>query len=613
MHLSPLEKSHHSSIMNHSFLEDLKIYWNEIPKTLLNKQEEFELAQKILPGVAATHILSMIQIVRWDIGSISENDLHALKLYLSGQYPPNTAVWTLFKKQFQKNMDFTGHKDIREEIEECFRLMRNKKSDIVELEEDTRWKSEIHTEVFITWVKYDTGLPVVSELRKLMKLFLQKIGLLNRQGDSISEHEDFLQSLIKPYEQSRDTMITRNLRLVIKIAQDYASYWPFPCVDLVSEGNIGLMKAVERFDPTKWWKFSTYAAWWIKQSIKRALANQSSVIRKPVHIIDKLWKLQRGVRQFEQENGREPTDKELSDITEIPEDKIVDLRRYNYKPISLDQSMGDDPDSDDFSEHIADPNAEDAGELASKRDMRLRLPSLLDCLGERERQIIEQRFGLNGQETRTLEEVDVGKKVTRERIRQVQNIALKKLKKALKKKEEPTPMERFRGEKTGRDDEYLSDIPDTEDHLTNENETDDLWEKTLRSPVLTTDFVSKVRAQVQAMTQKSTPKTSKKIPAKKPKNNVPKEEKITQKQPAIKSLNEEQKKKLQSLILGTSTAWRSGNSITNRGRRITIMSYYLGLSGCIHQDIPEIAREMKEKEEDILATLELMAPDYLAD
>lgn len=235
-------------------------------------------------------------------------------------------------------------------------------------------------------------------------------------------------------KNAREKMITANLRLVVKIAHDFGNYG-LPLLDLISEGNIGLMKAVERFDPNKGGKLSTYASWWIKQSIKRALANQSKTIRLPVHLVDKIGKIRRVAAQMAEELGHEPTTEELAEELGLPVAKVAHLKTVAVRPASLDAKISADDDTA-FGDLVGDDRAEDPFEALRDKDLQDEVGDLLNVLDPRERKIIAFRFGLDGGRERTLEEVGQKFGVTRERIRQLQNIALLKMRKALRKREE---------------------------------------------------------------------------------------------------------------------------------------------------------------------------------
>ena len=251
-----------------------------------------------------------------------------------------------------------------------------------------------------------------------------------------SKEEIELAALIRKGDQdARTRMIKANLRLVVKIVQDYSNYG-LPLMDLISEGNIGLMKAVERFDPAKGGKLSTYGSWWIKQSIKRALANQSKTIRLPVHMVDKIAKLRRVMTLLTESYGREPTDEELCGETGMAPKKLSLLKRAAQRPTSLDSPVGDEERSS-FAEIIGDEHAEIPFEVLSDKNMVNQIDSLLEVLDERESKIIKARYGLSGKNAMTLEEVGREFKVTRERIRQLQNIALDKMRKSLRIREKP--------------------------------------------------------------------------------------------------------------------------------------------------------------------------------
>lgn len=249
---------------------------------------------------------------------------------------------------------------------------------------------------------------------------------------------------------ARDRMIRSNLRLVVKIAKDYSNYG-LPLADLIAEGNVGLMKAVERFHPDKGAKFSTYGAWWIKQCIKRALANQGKTIRMPVHAIEKVSKLRRIHTQLFEELGREPTIEEIAGEAHIDPAKAAMLLEAAIRPVSLDAPVGYDGDSASHGDLIADVSATAPDHELFHQDLLDQLDELMEPLDKRERNIIIKRFGLNGKSSRTLEQVGKDFGVTRERIRQLQNVAIAKMRQTLQRMEDPSVqalegvMEKFRG------------------------------------------------------------------------------------------------------------------------------------------------------------------------
>jgi RNA polymerase primary sigma factor len=273
----------------------------------------------------------------------------------------------------------------------------------------------------------------MNEIDTELNRYLREIGQFPRLTP---QQEIELAAKIKKGDaEARERMINSNLRLVVTIAHDYANLG-LPLLDLISEGNIGLTKAVERFKPGKGAKLSTYAMWWIKQSIKRALANQSKTIRLPVHLVDKVAKVRRISLQMSDELGREPTDDELGEEIGIAAKKVARLRTVGIRPASLDAPIRDD-DSTEFGEMIGDEDAQTPFELLRDESLRGEVDGLIAVLDSREKKIISQRFGLDGGKPKTLEDVSKGFGVTRERIRQLQNIALAKLRRALSKSEDP--------------------------------------------------------------------------------------------------------------------------------------------------------------------------------
>jgi RNA polymerase primary sigma factor len=230
-------------------------------------------------------------------------------------------------------------------------------------------------------------------------------------------------------KKAREQMIKANLRLVVKIARDYEGYG-LPLLDMINEGNLGLMKGVERFDPRKGAKLSTYAAWWIKQSIKRALANQSKTIRLPVHIVDKLFHLRRATAKLEEVLGREPSDDELAAELGYSVARVKQLRRAAVRPTSLDAPIGDD-ETNLVADVVKDENADTPYEQLEEKTNSALVHEVIETLDAREKAILRQRFGLDGDDRKTLEQIGEQFGVTRERIRQIEEIALKKLRKRI--------------------------------------------------------------------------------------------------------------------------------------------------------------------------------------
>jgi len=284
--------------------------------------------------------------------------------------------------------------------------------------------------------------PAVSEPapleRSSLQLYMQEIAKTPLL--TVEEEVTLAKRIRRGNKAARDHMISANLRLVVKIAMDYKDFG-LPLLDLISEGNIGLIKAVERFDPRKGGKLSTYAAWWIKQSIKRALANQSKTIRLPVHLVDKISKMRRTAMALTEVLGREPSDEELAIELGVPTSKVAHLKSVSVRPASLDAPMGDESDSSSFGEIVADDNAVSPFESLRAKNLSFDLSSMVDSLEPREAEIIKLRFGLEGHDELTLEEVGKRFRVTRERVRQLQNIALSKMRRAMAAKETQRSLE----------------------------------------------------------------------------------------------------------------------------------------------------------------------------
>jgi RNA polymerase primary sigma factor len=271
----------------------------------------------------------------------------------------------------------------------------------------------------------------------VLQLYLREIG----QVKLLTPQEEIAlaKRIRRGDKRAREQMIKANLRLVVKIARDYEGIG-LPLLDLINEGNIGLMKGVERFDPRKGAKLSTYASWWIKQSIKRALANQAKTIRLPVHVVDKVAHIRRAEVKLRETFDRDPTDEELAHELDLDPRRIRQYRQASKAPVSLDAPIGDDA-SERISEIVADPNAAAPFDrLVQETDTRL-VREVLATLDQRENRILALRFGLEDGTPKTLAEVGTQLGVTRERIRQIQEQALKKLRAKMEERDSPVAEE----------------------------------------------------------------------------------------------------------------------------------------------------------------------------
>lgn len=279
--------------------------------------------------------------------------------------------------------------------------------------------------------------------RNVMRTYMQEIAktpLLSKE-----EEIELAARIQKGDKAARDHMISANLRLVVKIAHDYNNFG-LPLLDLISEGNIGLVKAVERFDPSKGGKLSTYAAWWIKQSIKRALANQSKTIRLPVHLVDRIAKMRKITAELAEELDREPTDEEIAYAMDMPVNKVAHLKSVSVRPSSLDAPVGEDGDTS-FGELVGDENQTTPLENLQQKNMSNDIKSVINLLEERESEIIQLRFGLDGSRPLTLEEVGEKFDITRERVRQIQNIAIHKMRRMMTENERQRSKEEIQEER----------------------------------------------------------------------------------------------------------------------------------------------------------------------
>ena len=320
--------------------------------------------------------------------------------------------------------------DFNEEVDDSFDFMDEEESaELVKEAEEAEEEAEEDTPV--------PDLDNTISIDDPVKMYLKEIGALPLLT---SEEEIVLAKTVEagmradaaPEEKeaaldAKKELADRNLRLVVSIAKKYLGRG-LQFLDLIQEGNLGLLKAVDKFDYTKGYKFSTYATWWIRQAITRAIADQARTIRVPVHMVETINKLNRISRQLLQENGREATNEELAKAMGVSLAKVREVKKIAQDPISLETPIGEKEDSH-LGDFIPDNEATAPDDAAGSILLREQIEELLTGLTERERQVLELRFGLKDGKTRTLEEVGKYFDVTRERIRQIEGKALSKLKK----------------------------------------------------------------------------------------------------------------------------------------------------------------------------------------
>ena len=312
-----------------------------------------------------------------------------------------------------------------EQIDEVFNAFENigvdvLKDDMEDVEPDAEDLEEVE-DISIEDINVDTleGVSIDDPVR----MYLREIGKIPLL--TYEQELDLAKKILDGNEAAKQKLAESNLRLVVSIAKKYVGRG-MQFLDLIQEGNMGLIKAVEKFDYTKGYKFSTYATWWIRQAITRAIADQARTIRIPVHMVETINKLIRTSRHLLQQNGREPSPEEIAKEMEVSVEKVLEIQKIAQDPVSLETPIGEEDDSH-LGDFIQDDDSPSPQESASYTMLREQLDEVMSTLTPREAKVLRLRFGLDDGKARTLEEVGKEFKVTRERIRQIEAKALRKL------------------------------------------------------------------------------------------------------------------------------------------------------------------------------------------
>jgi RNA polymerase primary sigma factor len=303
------------------------------------------------------------------------------------------------------------------QLDELYHALEEMQIDVVAAVEDQREEREDEA----------PARSVETTVREIstdsLQLFLKDIGKVDLL--TAAQEVELAKRIERGDHLAKQEMIEANLRLVVSIAKRYRNQG-LPFLDLIQEGTIGLVRAAEKFDYRKGFKFSTYATWWIRQAVARALADKARTIRMPVHVVEKLNKIVRTERKLRAELCREPTPQEIADDLDLPLEEVEQIMRSSQTPVSLEKPVGDEEESE-FGHFITDDSVPLPDEVADEAMRKESLRKILGTLSHRERRVLELRYGLDGEHPRTLDEVGRTFNVTRERIRQIENQSLKKL------------------------------------------------------------------------------------------------------------------------------------------------------------------------------------------
>ncbi|MBQ4361734.1 MAG: RNA polymerase sigma factor RpoD [Lachnospiraceae bacterium] len=327
--------------------------------------------------------------------------------------------------------DFFGDGELSSvQIDKLYSVLEENEIDVLEIDVDKEVDPDadgsdldIPKDETEDMIKDDLTIPDTISTEDPVRLYLKEIGKVPLL--TAEEEVDLAKRMGDGDEEAKHKLTEANLRLVVSIAKRYVGRGML-FLDLIQEGNLGLIKAVEKFDYTKGFKFSTYATWWIRQAITRAIADQARTIRIPVHMVETINKLMRVQRQLLQELGREPTEEEIAAEMNLSVERVREILKIAQEPVSLETPIGEEEDSH-LGDFIQDENVPVPAEAAARMLLKEQLDEVLDTLTEREQKVLRLRFGMNDGRARTLEEVGKEFDVTRERIRQIEAKALRKL------------------------------------------------------------------------------------------------------------------------------------------------------------------------------------------
>ena len=330
--------------------------------------------------------------------------------------------------EIQEINDFFRDMDLStEQMEKVFEYLEANNIDVLRInsddDDDVDLDAIMSDEEDVDVENIDLSVPDGVSVEDPVRMYLKEIGKVPLL--SAEREIELAQRMEEGDEEAKKELAEANLRLVVSIAKRYVGRGML-FLDLIQEGNLGLIKAVEKFDYHKGYKFSTYATWWIRQAITRAIADQARTIRIPVHMVDTIHKLIRVSRQLLQELGREPTPEEIAKELDMPVDRVREILKISQEPVSLETPIGEEEDSH-LGDFIQDDNVPVPAEAAAQTLLKEQLDEVLDTLTEREQKVLRLRFGMNDGRARTLEEVGKEFDVTRERIRQIEAKALRKL------------------------------------------------------------------------------------------------------------------------------------------------------------------------------------------